>query len=467
MAVILIVEDETILAHSMAHYLERHASYSTAVATSGEDGLALVEHNSPDVALVDMRLPGMDGLQVLHRLRHVAPETQVIMMTAYGSVASAVEAMKHGAYDYLSKPIDLDELCIVVDKALAEQRLRRELSYLKGQREGVGYLAQIVGMSAPIRRLREQITRVASLELVEGGGAPTTLILGETGVGKELVAHAIHAQSPRAAGPFITLNCTALPSTLLEAEVFGYEKGAYTDAQSAKPGLFEAAEGGTLFLDEIGHMDMALQAKLLKAIEDKAIRRLGGLHAKTLNVRILAATNRDLEAAMAEGTFRADLYYRLNVLTLQVPPLRDRGEDIINLARHFTGRVAAQYSRPSKALAADAVAALRRYTWPGNVRELAHVMERAILLHDGATLHADDLGLPNGESTGAVVVAPTAGVQVDFSHGGIVLEDVERALILAALNTTAWNRAQAAQLLGLSRETLRYRIEKFQLRPPE
>src|SRR5262252_1914659 len=396
---VLIVEDEEILAEAIALYLERHA-YTTVVAASGEEGLRRVEEQSPEVALIDLKLPGIDGLEVLRRVRELSPGTEVVMMTAHRGVPTVVEAMKQGAFDYLSKPVDLDELRVVVDKALA--------------------------------------------------------------------ARALHYQSPRAAGPFIDINCTAIPATLLEAEVFGYERGAYTDAKTAKPGLFEAAEGGTLFLDEIGHMDLALQAKILKVIEEKTVRRVGGLRAKTINTRIVAATNRDLEAAITEGTFRADLYYRLDVLTLHIPPLRERGADVLLLARHFLEHFARQYGSPPVLLSPEAEAQLLAYTWPGNVRELAHVIERAVLMQEGMPLLAKDLDLPSARvEEPPVVVMSAGGVHVDFSAGRIVLDEVERELIVTALCTAGWNRAKAAQLLGLSKDTLRYRIEKYHLQAPD
>src|SRR5262247_2080150 len=318
---VLVVDDERILADSIAAYLEHHG-FSTVVAFSGEDGIGRAEATSPDVAVVDVRLPGMNGIEVL-------------MVTAHASVASAVDAMKLGAFDYVMKPVDLDELRFIVDKARAHQRMRQELTYLKARDRRSGGISDIIGESAPIKLLKEQIERVAALEGTDRGAAPTVLIRGETGVGKEMAARAIHYQSPRSSGPFIEINCAAIPASLLEAELFGYERGAYTDAKTAKAGLFEAADGGTLFLDEIGHVELALQIKLLKVIEQKSVRRLGGLRTKTVNVRIVTATNRDLEKAIADGEFRDDLYYRINAITLLVPPLRARGADITLLARHF------------------------------------------------------------------------------------------------------------------------------------
>jgi DNA-binding NtrC family response regulator len=460
---ILVIEDETILGDSICAYLEHHG-YATAVARSGEEGVRLAEENSPDVAVVDIRLPGLDGFGVLRKLRDVSAATEVVMMTAHASVTSAVEAMKTGAFDYLTKPLDLDEVRVVVDKALAHQRMRRELSYFKAREETGGHTAEIVGDSPAIRQLRQQIERIAGLEST-GGAAPTVLVRGETGAGKEMVARALHYGSPRAKGPFVEINCAAIPSSLLEAELFGYEKGAYTDARTAKPGLFEAADGGTLFLDEIGHMELGLQVKLLKALEEKSVRRVGGLRPKSFNARIIAATNRDLEAAIAQGAFRPDLYYRIKALTLDIPPLRARGADILLLARHFLERFTRQYGLPPKRLAAAAEAALAAYPWPGNVRELAHLIERAVLLHEGVVITPEQLGLLVASSEAPVHVAP-GGVRVDFSSGGIQLELVERELLQEALRVAIWNRGRAAQLLGISKETLRYRMEKYQLHPP-
>jgi two-component system, NtrC family, response regulator AtoC len=326
------------------------------------------------------------------------------------------------------------------------------------------HLSRILGRSARIQAVRTQIEEIAALEPLQAEGAPTVLVLGETGTGKELAARAIHDESPRAARPFVEINCAALPSALLEAELFGYERGAYTDARTAKPGLFEVAEGGTLFLDEIGHMDLVLQVKLLKAIEDKCVRRLGALHPRYIRTRIIAATNRDLVAAIAEGAFRQDLYFRVKVLTIELPPLRARADDVLLLARHFLEEFACRYARPAKRLSPEAESRLLSHTWPGNVRELAHVMERAALLPGGWTVDVEQLDLYGGRCA-PVVVRRDQTVQVDFSQGGIVLEEVERQLIIEALRASRGNRTRAAALLGVSRDTLRYRMEKYQLGP--
>lgn len=462
-ASVLVVEDEVILGDALREYLEHHG-YTIAVARSGEEGLRLASESSPDVVLVDIRLPGRDGLSVLRALREEAPGVEVVMMTAHASVGSAIDAMKAGAFDYLTKPLDLDEVRVIVEKALAHQRMHRELHYLKTREEAQSHAAEIVGDSPALCLLRQQIDRIASLESADGN-APAVLLRGETGVGKEMVARALHYQGPRRGGPFVEINCGAIPPPLLESELFGYEKGAFTDARTAKPGLFEAADGGTLFLDEIGHMEPGLQVKILKALEDRAIRRLGGLRVKTVNVRIVAATNRDLEAAIAEGSFRADLYFRIKTLTLEIPPLRARGEDIPQLARHFLDRVTRQYGLPAKRITPEAEASLQAYPWPGNVRELAHVIERAVLLHEEVALTADHLGLAAGLAPQPAVQVGVEGVRVDFSGGGIDLEAMERQVIREALAAAGWNRSQAARLLGISKETLRYRMEKYRLSP--
>jgi DNA-binding NtrC family response regulator len=458
-----VVEDETILGDSICTYLEHHG-YATLVARSGSDGVRLAEGSNPDVAVVDIRLPDLDGLSVLRKLRDISADTAVVVMTAHATVASAVAAMKDGAFDYLTKPLDLDEVRLVVEKALAHRRMHRELNFLRAREAADGRLSEILGESPAIVMLRQQIGRIALLESTEGG-PPTVLIQGETGAGKEMVARALHFSSPRAKGPFVEINCAAIPAQLLEAELFGYERGAYTDARTSKPGLFEAADGGTLFMDEIGHLDIGLQVKLLKVIEEKSVRRLGGLRLKSFNARIVAATNRNLGAAIAAGAFRPDLYYRIKAITLEVPPLRSRGGDILLLAKHFLERFTRRYGFPSKRLSTEAEEALLAYTWPGNVRELAHLMERAILLHEGVTITPENLGLARGALPMPVEVSAT-GVRVDFSSGGIRLEDVERQLIVEALQASSWKRGRAAKLLGISKETLRYRMEKYQLQPP-
>jgi DNA-binding NtrC family response regulator len=458
---VLIVEDEHVLAQAMSDYLARHG-FEPAVAGSGEAALEALAEFEPDLVVLDYQLPGMDGLEVLREMRQRAPQATVVMLTAHGSVKAAVEAMRAGAFDYLTKPIDLEELALVLGRAGSHARLERELRVLQGAAARGAPGERIVGVSESTRQLRAQVERLAALD--QGpGAAPAVLISGETGTGKGLVARAIHDLSARGERPFVEVNCGAIPAPLLESEMFGYERGAFTDARAAKPGLFEAADGGTLFLDEIGAMPVELQVKLLKAIEDRSVRRLGGLRQKSIDVRIVAATNRDLDRAAQEGSFRSDLFYRLKVLTLVLPPLRERPEDVVPLARHFLAEIGRRYRR-ARRLTPDAEARLRGYGWPGNVREVANVIERAVLLHEGDDIGPDALGLPAFARGGtAVEVGGGGGVKVDFSQGGLSLSELERTLIVEALRTTGGNRRRAALLLGISGETLRYRMEKYAL----
>ncbi len=461
---ILVIEDEPGLAGAIETFLQRQGLAVHGFA-SAEAALAELPRLAPDIALVDLHLPGIDGLAALEAIRQERPETIVILMTAYSSVSSAVAAMKAGAVDYLTKPLDLEELSVVIQRAWESQRVRGELAYLKRRAGHSAPVESLLGESTPMEEVRRRILQVAHADRL-GEAGPTVLITGETGTGKELAARAIHAAGPRVDGPFVEINCAAIPVTLIEGELFGFEKGAYTDARTSKPGLFEAADGGTLFLDEICLLDLGLQAKLLRVIEDRAVRRLGALTPRRVDVRILAATNRDLEAAARDGAFRQDLLYRLRVLTVDLPPLRLRGDDVRLLAEHFLVDVRERYGLGEVRFSAAAIQTLSVYPWPGNVRELAHVVERAALLHPGRVLEPPDLGLTvPAEGPAPVALAADGVVHVDFARGPIDLEAVERALIERALAYTRWNRARAAELLGLTKETLRYRIEKYRLSP--
>jgi two-component system, NtrC family, response regulator AtoC len=458
---VMIVDDELGLAAAIETFLKRQGVEARSFPTA-EAGLTALGELAPDVALVDLQLPGMDGLAALAAIKRERPETVVVVMTGYTSVQGAVAAMRQGAFDYVAKPLDLDDLWLVIQRAWDAERARGELAYLRQRAGHSAPVASLLGTSAAMEAVRQRILQVAAADR-RGDAGPTVLVTGETGTGKQLAAHAIHAAGPRASGPFIEINCAAIPSALLEGELFGFERGAYTDARASKPGLFEAADGGTLLLDEIGLLDVALQAKLLKVIEDRAVRRLGAVTSRRVDVRIVAATNRDLEPAVREGTFRADLLYRLRVLTVEMPPLRGRTEDIWLLAQHALDRVRERYGLSGTHWAPAAREVLVAYPWPGNVRELTHVVERAALLHPGRALGSETLGLGPPQGT-AVSVGPD-GVVVDYSQGSIELEAVERSLIDQALRHAGWNRARAAELLGLTRETLRYRIEKFRLAP--
>ena len=457
---ILIVEDEAVFGRSVARFLTT-AGYDCVLKSRAEDGLRAIENTSPHAVLLDVRLPGMDGLQALRAFQERDADLPVIMITAYGTIETAVEAMKAGAVDYLCKPLDLQEVRLVVDKALDSAQNQRRLSYYQRQEAARTEREAMIGACAAMQQVFRQVERFTRVGSGQAGELPTVLILGETGTGKGLVARAIHAKGPVARGPFVEVNCTTLPKDLIEAELFGYEKGAYTGASESKPGLVEAAEGGTLFLDEVGELPLAVQSKLLQLIEHKTVRRLGGLRTRTIPMRIIAATNRDLDALTDDGTFRQDLLYRLKVLFLELPPLRARGEDVQLLSEHFLQVFSQKYATGDIRLTPSAVAALSRYAWPGNVRELAHVIERAVLLSDQPMIGPDLIVLP-GRAGG--------DVQADSGENSVAdltLEEVEQRLIRQALRANRGNVSGAARKLGLSRETLRYRLQKHAIAPAD
>jgi len=411
-----------------------------------------------------MQLPRMSGMEFLVRARHLDHSIDIVSMTAFGSIEESVQAMKHGALDYLLKPIDLDDLKGLV-KGILDRRQECHGHGHAAPAEGHGG-TDLLGKSPAMQEVRQLVELVA--QAGAGHEAPTVILTGETGTGKGVIARALHARSVRAGAPFVEVNCTAIPDSLLEAELFGYERGTFTDAKTAKVGLFEAATGGTLFLDEIGYLKPELQVKLLNVIEEKRVRRLGSTQERPLNVWILAATNKPLEQAVAEGTFREDLYFRLTVMPIALPPLRQRGEDVLLLAEHFLQRFARRYQRPLPHLTADARAALLRYAWPGNVRELAHVIERAVLLARAEVIQEDMLALHKAGTGDAPLPIRNAGGEgpdIEFPSHGLVLEEVEKALIKKALARVQGNASQAARLLGISRNTLRYRMEKYGLSP--
>lgn len=455
---ILIVEDEAVFGRSVARFLTK-AGHDCVLKSRAEDGLRAIEDISPHVVLLDVRLPGMDGLQALRAFQERDADLPVIMITAYGTIETAVEAMKAGAVDYLCKPLDLQEVRLVVDKALDSAQNQRRLSYYQRQEAARTEREAMIGVCPAMRQVFRQVERFTRAGSGQAGELPTVLILGETGTGKGLAARAIHAKGPVARGPFVEVNCTTLPKELIEAELFGHEKGAYTGATESKPGLVEAAEGGTLFLDEVGELPLAVQSKLLQLIEHKTVRRLGGLRTRTIPMRIIAATNRDLDALTDDGTFRQDLLYRLKVLFLELPPLRARGEDVQLLSEHFLQVFSQKYATGDNRLTPSAVAALSRYSWPGNVRELAHVIERAVLLSDQSMIGTDLIVLPG-----------RAGEDMQADWGGnsaanLTLEEVEQRLITQALTASRGNVSEAARKLGLSREALRYRLQKHSIVP--
>ncbi len=464
---VLIVDDERTLARAIKAFLGEHG-YEAEVAADAEQALELFKSLHPDLVFADVRLPGMSGIDLLRRIRELDAAIPFIIMTAHGSIEGAVEAVKLGAFDYVKKPVDLEELKLLADRARETSLLKQELSYYRRRAAPEVPFAGIVGQSPAIRAVLEQARQIAALD-----ETPPVLISGETGTGKGLVARTIHASGQRASKPFIEVNCTALPATLMEAELFGYERGAFTDAKESKIGLFEAAEGGFLFLDEVGDIELSLQGKLLRAIEERTVRRVGGIRDRKIDVRILAATNRDLEREAQRERFRKDLYFRLAVIPLRLPPLRARGEDVLLLAEHFLQRLNAKYGKDVRKIDGRARELLLAYPWPGNVRELSHVIERAVLWSRGQTLDVEHLSLTSpADSQRAQEATPplTDSVPVDSmappgTHGlpplGVDLEQWERSMIEQAMREAGGNQTKAAQRLGITRDTLRYRLKKF------
>jgi DNA-binding NtrC family response regulator len=442
---VLIIDDEknirALLMRVLAEeHLEVHAAGSAA------EGLQIADDVDPDVILLDLRLPDASGLDVLKTLKARHPAAAVLMVTAFGQVESAVEAMKGGADDYLEKPFQaLDKLRLAVARALQEVKARREIERLHAQQGAKYGVAQLVGDSPAMRRLRDVVSQLARSE------AQTILVLGESGTGKELVAKGLHYGGARRAMPFVEVNCAAITETLFESEVFGHEKGAFTDARSTKKGLLELADRGTLFLDEVSEMSLSSQAKFLRVLQDRMVRRVGGTRDIKVDVRIVAATNRPLDALVRDGRFREDLYYRLNVIPLTLPPLRERREDVVPLARHFLAECNASFHKTIRSIAPDAESLLASYHWPGNVRELKNLIERLVILAASDRIEVGDLPPPVGGRPSL----PSAAAAAD---GLQTLEQVERAYILQVIDRLEGNKSRAAQVLGISRQTLRRKV---------
>lgn len=465
---VLIVEDEATLAKNLTHYLLRHG-FDARAAPSAEEGFALLDEYRPDLVLLDFNLPGMHGLHALEKLRERDSSIKVIIMTGHGSIQMAVDAMRAGAYDYVTKPIVLSELKLRLMKALGEQRKEQTLSYYQQQQQQEGSLKELIGESPPIRALRVKIAQLLEAErsLVQGE-PPAVLVTGETGTGKELVARALHFEGRRREHAFVEVNCASIPGPLLESELFGHERGAFTDARERKLGLAEAADQGTLFLDEIGDAELSLQGKLLRLLEDKVVRRLGSLRDVKVNVRVVAATNQPLERRVQDQRFRSDLFFRLRGVQLHLPPLRERGDDILLLARHFLVVHGGRYGKRDLRLDNDAERILLQYSWPGNVRELRNTVEQMVLLADSSVIHPAHINLcaTLGETGSAASGVERNSVEHALAQEGFRLEDWERTMVHKALEKSAWNVSRAAKLLGLSRDTLRYRIEKYSLSGP-
>ncbi len=429
-----------------------HAGWQVLTAADAETGLKVLDAFAPPLVTTELSMPGMSGMDLLCELRTTYPETTVIVVTAFGTVRTAVEAMRAGAYDYIAKPIDYDQLLAVLDSALERHNLLYRWQSARVSLDDKFDFESIVGTAKPLLRVLNMAGRAALTDSV-------VLISGETGTGKELLAAAIHRNSRRKAKPFVVINCGAIPKALLESELFGYTKGAFTGAGTDKRGRVEMAEGGTLFLDEIGELPLELQVKLLRLIRQGEIEKLGSPVSTRVDVRIVAATNRDLKAMIDEGAFREDLYYRLAVIPLELPPLRERAEDIPMLAQHFFERLRCTHGRPELRLPASLMPFFAGYDWPGNIRELENVIERLVVLTAGDEIEVGDLPecLRQNKAAGG-------GLRLHLPDGRISLEEVEKELIVGALKKFSWNQTQAAQYLDISRRTLIYRMEKFGLR---
>src|SRR5215468_8998541 len=471
---ILVVDDERLVRWSLRQKCEEWG-YQVLEAPGGEPGLRLAQQESPDLVLLDVRMPDLNGLHVLEQIKKAPDAPAVIMITADPQLDDVKNALKLGAYDFIGKPLDFDELHVTIQNALEARRLRTEVQSLRGEvRRRAGY-HEVVAVSPKSAELMSFVQKVAASE------ATTILIQGESGTGKDLIAKTIHYESSRQNGPFVAINCSAIPETLMEAELFGHEKGAFTDAKAMKKGLFETANGGTLFLDEIGELSPLLQAKLLRVLEDQVIRRIGGVRDMQVDVRVIAASNRDLEKAVRESHFRQDLYYRLAIIAIFIPPLRERTEDILPLVEFFIDWYNRKFKKAVKGISQETRRLLMAHNWPGNVRELKNSIERAMILEDESILRP--LYLPfavgNAARSGRTAFEATsapgpdgAGKQLPngrvlprlyIPEEGTSLEEVERAMVELAMRQANNNQTQAARLLDISRDALRYKLKKFEL----
>ncbi|NJD55186.1 MAG: sigma-54-dependent Fis family transcriptional regulator [Nitrospirae bacterium] len=453
---ILVIDDEKLLRWSLEQNLSKEG-YSVISAEKGLEGLDLFSAEQPDIVLLDIHLPDISGLNVLESIKKENRNALVIMITAFGDVQTAVKTIKTGAYDFVEKPFNMDKLKILISKALETVTLRTEVSQFRDKISRQYNFSSIIGTSGQLVKIVDLVRKVAKSD------ATTILLQGESGTGKDLVAKVIHYESSRAGRPFMDINCTALPETLIESELFGFEKGAFTDAKQMKKGLFELSDGGTIFLDEIGDMKLSTQAKLLKVIENKTFKRIGGTRDITVDLRIIASTNKNLLEEVRKENFREDLYYRLKVIPILLPPLRDRPDDTLLLADFFIGEFNRDFKKHVKGLSKETETAFHQYAWPGNVRELKNVIERAMILENEEHILPEHLP---AEMTTRDAASPAArSSSVTVPPEGLDIEEVEKDLIKQALEQTKWNQTRAARLLNLTRDALRYRMQKFGFLP--
>lgn len=448
---ILVLDDEYLIRWTLQKNLEK-AGYRVMLAETGEQALQQVREEAPDIFLVDLKLPDMDGFMVMERALRIDQSIVPIMITASEDVDQVVKAMRLGAFDYITKPFDFKKVLLSIEKALEASQLKREVKYLREEQKGRLGFSTIVGVSSQIRKVVEMTEKVALTD------AATVLIEGESGTGKELIAHAIHSRSRRQQMPFVAVNCAGFAEHMLENELCGHEKGAFTDAKELKKGLLEVADGGSLFLDEIGDTNPAMQAKLLRLIEEKTFRRMGGIKDISVDVRIITATNKDLRRLMDEGKFREDLFYRINIVALRIPPLRERREDILPLAKYFVQKYNEDFHKSVQKISTEVEGFLAGYGWPGNVRELRNVVERALILGDGDTVLMEHLPLEVFRET-TRARGEVKGLKIPPE--GVSMEKIEEALVRQSLEITGGNQTKAAKLLDISRDSLRYRMQKF------
>ncbi len=454
---ILVVDDENLIRWSMKQKLESW-NFQVLEASSIQQAMVRLQSDQPDLVTLDIKLPDGSGIDLLRKIREDLPQLPVILITAFGAVDVAVQALKMGAYDFIEKPINFEKLENVVRNALEISALKTQVAQANKSIRSRFSIDNIIGNSKEITEVLDLIRRLAR------AGASTLLVQGESGTGKELVSRALHYESGRRDKPFVALNCAAIPETLIETELFGYEKGAFTDAKTQKRGVFEMANGGTVFLDEISEMHLNLQSKFLRVLEDLTFRRVGGVKDMTVDVQVVASTNRNLEQAVKEGKFREDLYYRLSMLPILIPPLRERSADIPMLVNHFVHRYNQQFRKNVKGAKPEALKMMREYPWPGNVRELKNAIERAMILADGEYIEVDLLPIRISDPASNQTVVHAAGDHlVKLPRGGAELEQIEKELIQQALEYANQNKTKAAKLLKISRDTLRYKVKKYEL----